>query len=98
MDVLSIESVSNVIRPVLTAHGARRAILFGSVAKGLATEHSDVDLIIDSDLRGFAFYGMCADIEEAIGRKTDIFSLSSIISGSEIEAEIARTGVMIFEQ
>ena len=35
--------------------------LFGSYAKGYATEKSDVDLCIDTDLKGLNFVGLAGD-------------------------------------
>jgi uncharacterized protein len=43
---LSVDLVRRRLTPVLRRHGIRRAVLFGSVARGEPTRHSDVDLIL----------------------------------------------------
>jgi predicted nucleotidyltransferase len=46
---LSPQTVARRLRPVFKRFGIRRAVLFGSVARGEATRHSDVDLILVQD-------------------------------------------------
>lgn len=48
----TVEQVRERLSPVFDRYGVRRVVLFGSVAKGTATERSDVDLLVDSRLRG----------------------------------------------
>ena len=44
--ILSLEKIRGSFAPVLKAGGAKRAIVFGSYARGEADEYSDVDLVI----------------------------------------------------
>lgn len=52
------------LHPVFAQYGVRKATLFGSYAKGLATNRSDVALLVDSGLRGLAFFGLLNDFED----------------------------------
>lgn len=45
----------NMLSPIFSEHCVRSAVLLGSHYKGQATEHSDVDLLVHSGLRGLAF-------------------------------------------
>lgn len=74
----------------------KEAILFGSVAKGIATEKSDIDILVDSGLKGLSFYGLLEDIIEATGKDIDLIDISQIDKGSQIEREIKDTGVVIY--
>ena len=47
----SIDAIRITLTPVFRAHDVNRAVLFGSAAKGTATNKSDLDLLVDSDLR-----------------------------------------------
>ena len=42
-----IESIRKIVSPIARKYGVKRVYLFGSYAKGLATEKSDVDLLIE---------------------------------------------------
>jgi len=62
------------IRRIAERHGASNVRLFGSVARGNETAHSDIDLLIDVTSRTSAWFptGLIADLEEVLGRKVEI--------------------------
>ena len=41
----SIEQLRDIITPIARQHGVKRVYLFGSYARGTATDRSDIDLI-----------------------------------------------------
>jgi uncharacterized protein len=55
-------------------HGVSRVRVFGSVARGDATEESDVDLLIDVTGPTTPWFpgGLVSDLEELLGRRVDI--------------------------
>jgi len=59
---------------IAAAHGASNLRVFGSVAKGLDTDGSDLDLLVDirSDISLFQYVGLQLDIAEALGVKVDL--------------------------
>jgi uncharacterized protein len=63
---------------IAAAHGARNVRVFGSLARGEAGPESDIDLLvdIDTDRRGFEFFGLLEDLrralEELLGRPVDV--------------------------
>lgn len=47
--------------------------LFGSFARGEASEHSDIDLLVRfSKPIGWRFYGIAEDLQDALGKKVDL--------------------------
>ena len=46
--MLSVEEIKSYIMPVIEKYPIERVILFGSYARGDASEISDIDLIVDS--------------------------------------------------
>lgn len=94
----SIDAIRTTLTPVFRAHDVNRAVLFGSVAKGTATNQSDLDLLVDSDLRGLRFVGLIEDIRAAAGIPVDVFAPSYIERDSLIDREIRATGVTIYEK
>ncbi|MBQ3890816.1 MAG: nucleotidyltransferase domain-containing protein, partial [Lachnospiraceae bacterium] len=67
----SVESIKENLIPVFGRYNIKRAILFGSYAKGTATERSDVDIYVDSGLRGLKFFGLLEDVTEALDKPVD---------------------------
>ncbi len=96
--VSDISSIKNTLAPVFLDKGVRRAVLFGSFAKGENTEESDVDLLVDCDLQGFSFFAFVDELEDALGRDVDCFDISHIIAESPVDREIKRTGIVIYEK
>ena len=94
----SLTDIQMVLVPVFAAYGISRAVLFGSVAKGTATEKSDLDLLVDSKLQGLKFVGFMEAVRQAVGMPVDIFDVRHIEKGSKIDREICSTGVTIYEK
>lgn len=86
------------LTPVFKRYGISRAVVFGSVAKGTATNKSDLDLLVDSRLRGLRFVGFMEAVRQAIGMPVDILDVAHIEDDSKIDREIRSTGVTIYEE
>ncbi len=85
------------LQPIFTSHKIRQAILFGSYSKGTATGTSDVDLLVDSNLRGLKFMGFVEELREALDDKDmDVFDINHIEPKSRIAEEIKQTGIEIY--
>ena len=61
-------------------YGAERVYLFGSYARGEATENSDIDLRIDKGrIRGgIALAGLLLDLESDLGANIDLVTTGSL--------------------
>ncbi len=94
----SISDITTMLTPVFDDYGISRAVLFGSVAKGTATDKSDLDLLVDSKLRGLRFVGFMEAVRRAVGMPVDVFDIEHIENGSKIDQEIHSTGVTIYEK
>ena len=92
----SIEEIKNKLNPVFNKYNVKDAYIFGSVAKNLATEKSDIDIFVDSGLKGISFFGLLEDIVTITGKEIDLIDKSQIVAGSRIDEEIKKTGVKIF--
>lgn len=94
--VYSQKELRRILRPVFSEAGVNKATLFGSYAKGTANDKSDVDIMVDSGLRGLAFFGLLEKVSETLKIPVDLIDVTDIIPGSEIDREIKNTGVMIY--
>ena len=94
--IYSVNELKNTLRPVFEQYGVRRAVLFGSYAKGKASTRSDVDLLVDSGLRGLAFFGLLEGVSSALTVPVDMIDVTQIEKDSEIDREIRKSGVRIF--
>ena len=76
--VYTVSELQNILSPIFQQNGVKQAILFGSYAKGFATPESDIDLLVDSGLRGLAFFGLLEDVATAIDAPVDLLDVSQI--------------------
>ena len=96
--VYTIDTIKSALQPVFVKHSVKKAILFGSYVKGNANSNSDVDLLLDSGLRGLKFVGLIEDVRTALNKEVDVFDETHIIPNSRIFSEISKDGVVIYEK
>lgn len=92
----SIDSIQESLMPIFGRYNVRKAVLFGSYAKGTANERSDIDIFVDSGLKGLKFFGLLEDVTNALNRQVDLIDASQVDSGSRVLSEINNTGVLIY--
>jgi predicted nucleotidyltransferase len=69
------------ILAIALKHGAFNVRVFGSVARGEETENSDIDFLIDYDLKKISPWfptGLIGDLEDLLGKKVDIVSAKGL--------------------
>lgn len=71
---LLIENHRAEIRSLAERHGLRDVRVFGSMAKGAATDASDVDLLVSlpPDRTGLALGGLLMDVQDLLQRRVEV--------------------------
>ena len=70
--------------------------LFGSYAKGLANEKSDVDLYVSSSLTGLRFVGLIERLRRTLHKKVDLIRSSELNNNIDLVNEILKGGIKIY--
>lgn len=70
--------------------------LFGSYAKGIAKENSDVDLYVSSSLTGIRFVGLIEKLRQTLHKKVDLLRESELKNNIELVNEIMKGGIKIY--
>ena len=62
------------ILQIATKHGAYNVRVFGSVARGEATENSDIDFLVEIEPQRtlFDYIALIQDLTKLLGRKVDV--------------------------
>ena len=94
--VYDIAEIKRRLEPVFKENGVKSAILFGSYANGSATEVSDIDILVDSGLRGLDFVGLIEYIHDALQKEVDIIDKYYVVENSPIYREVHSTGIYIY--
>jgi len=97
--MLTIQEIVECLAPVFEANGIQTAILFGSYAKGTATDISDIDLVIVTTERprGLRALGIKSRISNALPVPVDVFFQFELIPDGRTEKEVKETGVVIYD-
>ncbi|MCL2037105.1 MAG: nucleotidyltransferase domain-containing protein [Oscillospiraceae bacterium] len=98
MKTVTVSELKTAFLPVFKEYGVRKAVLFGSYAKGCAVSESDIDLLVDSGLTGFKFFGLYERLAGSIDKKVELFDISEINRNSKVDNEIRETGLVIYEK
>lgn len=77
--VLTIKQIKTRMLPVMAKHGIHEVFLFGSYARGEATNKSDIDVYCESgDVKTLIDQGFLEDeLEEVLGKEVDIVFIGS---------------------
>ena len=95
--MLSIPTIRERIAPVCRKYPIRKAYLFGSYARGNATENSDIDLRIEGDITSFFMLGgIYSDLEDALG--TELALVSDLPDSEPFKENLKRDEVLLYER
>ena len=70
--------------------------LFGSYAKGKATEKSDVDLLVAMPVDGMKFYELIEMLREQLKKKIDLLNIEQLDNNPMLVQEILKDGIKIY--
>ncbi len=91
--IYTIEEISRRIKPVAEQFQLSAVYLFGSYAKGTATEISDIDLIVDTSgtaIKGlFALGELYSALESALGKTIDVVTVRSLQQPAQMHCNLA---------
>ena len=97
--VLTHDEIKAMITPVVQCHPVKRVIIFGSYARGTATDTSDLDIMIDSEnqLEGFDYFGIVGTLLKKFPIPVDVMEASEVDKNSVFYRNIQRDGVVVYE-
>jgi predicted nucleotidyltransferase len=95
-EIYDLTEIKRRLTPVFLANGVKSAVLFGSYATGEATAKSDIDILVDSGLRGLDFVALIEYAREALEKEIDLIDAHYLKENSRIEREVAKNGVNIY--
>lgn len=96
--ILTMDEIKEGCKAVLDEYDVKYCILFGSYAKGKATEKSDVDLLVSTEIVGLKFFGIAERLRETLHKKVDLLDLRQLADNQALIDEILKDGVRVYEQ
>ena len=98
--MLSVADIKTAVEPIVIETKVRKLVLFGSYAKGTATENSDIDLymVSDGEITGLAFFDLKSKIEDVFAIGIDLLPDLDVLPESPVARKINESGVVIYER
>ena len=94
--IIPKDKIVGVANEVFKRFDVKSCFLFGSYAKDKATESSDIDLAIDSDITGLDYFGLVEELRERLHKKIDLLTFRSLENNPAMLLEILRDGIKIY--
>jgi len=94
--ILSIEEIKQKCADVFALYHVEFCYLFGSYAKGKATEKSDVDLLVSTETTGLTFFEMTERLRESLHKKVDLLDLKQLSNNENLLREVLKEGIKIY--
>ena len=94
--ILTVEKIKEICTEIFSSYNVDYCYLFGSYAKGKATENSDVDLLVCTEITGIAFYDLVEILREKLNKKVDVLNLQQLKDNLDLVNEILKDGIKIY--
>lgn len=95
--IYEANQIKDALLPLTIKYDLNKIILYGSYAKGKQEPLSDIDLVVDGDIKGIKFFGLLEDVNNALVKSVDLIHLSQIDNNSEIYENIMK-GLVLYER
>jgi len=93
---ISVDVIKEVLADVLGEYDVKSCYLFGSYAKDNASETSDVDLLIDSNVTGLDYFGLLQRLIDNLHKNVDLVRMTDATANPELMSEILKDGIKVY--
>ena len=94
--ILTIDQIRKICGEIFKDYSVEYCYLFGSYAKGKATEKSDVDLLVAMPVDGMKFFELIDVLREELKKKIDLLDIAQLENNPALVQEILRDGIKIY--
>ena len=94
--LVTLEQISETCRRVLPEYGADYCYVFGSYAKGKATERSDIDLLVSMPADGLKYFELIERLREDLKKRIDLLDAAQLRNNYDLVQEILKDGMKVY--
>jgi len=94
--ILTIDQIRKICSEIFKNYSVDYCYLFGSYAKGKATETSDVDLLVAMPVDGMKFFELIELLREQLKKEIDLLDIAQLDNNSALVQEILKDGIKIY--
>ncbi|MBO4681626.1 MAG: nucleotidyltransferase domain-containing protein [Clostridiales bacterium] len=94
--ILPKDEIINICKSIFPEYDVEYCYLFGSYAKGTASDSSDVDLLIATGVTGLKYYELVERLREGLRKKVDLLDLKQLLNNEDLLNEVLKEGIRIY--
>lgn len=94
--ILTADQIKKICGEIFKDYSVEYCYLFGSYAKGKATEKSDVDLLVAIPVDGMKFFELIELLREKLKKKVDLLDIAQLNNNPTLVQEILKDGIKIY--
>lgn len=94
--IVRLEEIKEKCAEIFATYKVDFCYLFGSYAKGKATEESDIDLLIYTETTGLRFFEMTERLRESLHKKVDLLDVKQLLNNESLLKEVLKDGIKIY--
>ena len=94
--ILPKDEVVKICKNIFPEYDVDYCYLFGSYAKGTASDTSDVDLLISTGVTGLKYYELVERLREGLRKKVDLLDLKQLLNNEDLLNEVLKEGLRIY--
>ncbi|MCD8370118.1 MAG: nucleotidyltransferase domain-containing protein [Clostridiales bacterium] len=95
--ILTLERISEIVRPIALKYNINEIYLFGSYARGEATNESDLDFLVfgGNQFRLTMIFAVAEELREAFGKDVDVFEINEVNRESAFYQTIMKERLLV---
>ena len=96
-EIFTFENITNLVTPIAKKYGVKKIYLFGSYARGEATENSDLDFLVfgGDNFKLTLIFALAEDLRKALQKDVDVFEINEINKDSNFYHTIMKERLLV---
>ena len=94
--LLTVDQIKEICVEIFADYAVDYCYLFGSYAKGKATDTSDIDLLVSTPTTGMRFYDLVEALRESLRKQVDVLNYEQLKDNPNLVNEILKDGIKIY--
>ena len=98
-DVLTLEKITEIVKPIALKYKVKAIYLFGSYARGEATADSDLDFLVfgGNEFKKTLILALAEELREAFEKAVDVFEIHEVNQDSTFYDTIMKESILILK-
>lgn len=95
--IVTLDKINSLVAPIARKYGVKEIYIFGSYARGEATENSDIDFLVfgGDNFKLTLIFALAEDLRKALQKDVDVFEINEINKDSSFYHTIMKERLLV---